>query len=157
MYKKVMVPLDGSGLAECVLPHVEIIVRGNMAESIVFVRVVEPYILPVTAGDYISPSVWTKIETEQRSAAESYLDMLIKKLDYGKVTIKTEVLEGSTAQSLIDYTAKTGVDLVVIATHGRSGIGRWVWGSVAERLLHATTVPVLIVMPPGHVATLKRT
>ncbi|HAV10075.1 MAG TPA: universal stress protein [Dehalococcoidia bacterium] len=148
MYKKVMVPLDGSKLAECVLPHVETIAKGNIVESIVFVRAVEPYILPVTAGDYISPSVWTKIETEQLSAAESYLNALIKKLDYGQVTIQTEVIEGSAAQSLIDYATKTGVDLVVIATHGRSGIGRWVWGSIAERLLHSVTVPVLIVMPP---------
>jgi nucleotide-binding universal stress UspA family protein len=121
-----------------------------MAESIVFVRVVEPYILPATAGDYVSPSVWTKIESEQRTAAESYLADLMVKLDYGKIAVKTEVLEGSVAQSLIEYSLNNGVDLIVIATHGRSGLGRWVWGSVAERLMKSSSIPILIVPPPGH-------
>jgi nucleotide-binding universal stress UspA family protein len=147
MYSKIMVPLDGSELAECVLPHVEAIAKGCVASSVVFVRVVEPYILPATAGDYVSPTVWSKIESEQRTIAENYLDKLLKRLDYGTVKIKSEVLEGSVAQGLIDYVNKNDVDLIVIATHGRSGIGRWVWGSVAERILHSSVVPVLIVTP----------
>jgi len=150
MYKKVMVPLDGSELAECVLPHVDRIAKAGMAESIVFVRVVEPYILPATAGDYVSPAVWTKIESEQRAAAESYLAMLAAKLEYGATPVKMEVIEGSITQSLIDYAIKNNVDLIVMATHGRSGLGRWVWGSVAERLIKSSSTPVLVVPPSGH-------
>ena len=149
MYKRVMVPLDGSELAECVLPHVEIIARNCLEESVVFVRVVEPYILLATAGDYVSPTVWTRIETEQRAIAEAYLEQLSQKIDYGSVNVKTEVLEGSIAQSLIDYTTKSGTDLIIIATHGRSGLSRWVWGSVAERVLHSAMIPVMIITPPS--------
>ena len=60
-----------------------------------------------------------------------------------------EVLEGNPAHTLAEYAEKNQFDLLVIATHGRSGVSRWVWGSVADRILRSACVPVLMVRAPG--------
>jgi len=150
MYQKIMVPLDGSELAECVLPHVETIVKSCGVKEVVFVRVVEPASMPARYSDYAIPEEDAKrIEERNRTMAKDYLDQLVSRLDYGRVKVKTEVLTGLVAETLADYPAKHGIDLIIMATHGRSGISRWVLGSVADRLLRSSHVPVLMVRAPG--------
>lgn len=151
MYQKVMVPLDGSPLAECVLPHVESIAKGCGARNIVFVRVVEPAYVP--GGEYaLGDKELQRIELEQETAAANYLKGLISRLKYDGVNLEYKIIVGRVAESLIEYAEKNGIDLIVIATHGRSGISRWVWGSVADRLLRSVQVPVLMVRAPGCVS-----
>jgi nucleotide-binding universal stress UspA family protein len=157
MYKKIMVPLDGSELAECVLPHAEVIAKGCSVEEVVFIRAVEPAILPsgsLTDGG----TIFTEIDAERtrkqidagnKSAAKDYLDQLMSRFKLDKVKMQTEVLDGKAAEVLADYATKNDVDLIIIATHGRSGVSRWVWGSVADRLLRSACVPVLMVRAPG--------
>lgn len=157
MYKKIMVPLDGSELAECVLPHVESIVMGCKAPSVVFVRVVEPVSLPVgTETD--GATVFTEEEARRarkeedsrnKANAEKYLSQLTSRLNYENASVQTKVVTGKVADSLAAYAEKNGVDLIVIATHGRSGVSRWVWGSTADRILRSSCVPVLMVRAPG--------
>jgi len=150
MYQKIMVPLDGSELAECVLPHVESLVKAGGVEEVFFVRVVEPSYISSHFSDYAIPEDELKrIEARNKTAAQNYLDQLVSRLDYGKVKLQAEVLNGMVAETLAEYAQKQGVDLIVIATHGRSGISRWVWGSVADRLLRSSRVPVLMVRAPG--------
>jgi len=152
MYRKIMVPLDGSELAECVLPHVETFAKARGVESIVFVRVVEPFSLTPVRGDpEFTEEQIKEIDARSVAAARNYLDQLVSRLDYGSVNIQAEVLTGKAAETLAEYAQKQGVDLIIIATHGRSGISRWVWGSVADRLLRSSRVPVLMVRVPGHV------
>jgi nucleotide-binding universal stress UspA family protein len=69
----------------------------------------------------------------------------------GRVTgnVRCEMPTGNPAEMLADFAAKNQTDLILIATHGRSGPSRWVWGSVADRLLRAACVPVLMVRAPG--------
>ena len=155
MYQKIMVPLDGSELAECVLPHVETIARGSETKNVIFVRVLEPLYIP--AGESADWSGITreqtdtekKIETERRTAAESYLDQLANRVDCGSARIQTELLTGKAAEILTDYAVKNEVDLIIIATHGRSGVSRWARGSIADRILHSSCAPVLMVRAPG--------
>jgi len=148
MYQKILVPLDGSELAECVLPHVELLARGCQAKSLVFIRVVEP--LRQVAGDYVLDlDQVKKFESESKLAAEAYLKKISAKADLAGALVKTEVLSGPPAEILADYAAKNQVDMIVIATHGRSGVSRWVWGSVADRILRSACVPVLMVRAPG--------
>ena len=133
MYKKIMVPLDGSELAECVLPHVEGFIAGFQVGSIVFVRVVEPAptrfdntaSLSSTSRDKIIETT-RRIEEKRKSAAADYLEGVVSRLKRDGVEFETEVLIGRVADSLADYTETKGVDLILIATHGRSGISRWV-------------------------------
>ena len=152
MYKKILVPLDGSELAECVLPHVESIAKGCGVGTVMFVRVVEPVQIPLGAEKTFafSPKVWKQMESESIAAAKNYLSQLMNRVKYDGVNIQSEVLTGGRAADMIaGYATKGEVDLIIISTHGRSGITRWVWGSVADRILHSACVPVLMIRPPG--------
>ena len=152
MYEKIMVPLDGSDLAECVLPHVENCIMSGKVNAVVFVRVVEP--APTRFDDTAALSAVSReqiiegtrvIEENRKSNAAEYLNGVVSRLKSYGVEIKTEVLVGRVADSLADYTETNGIDLIVIATHGRSGVSRWVRGSVADRVLRFSRVPVLMV------------
>ena len=151
MYKKILVPLDGSILAECVLPHVDSIARGCAAESVTFIRVVELPYLPVTvdSGYSLTTGDLRKLEDEFKDAAEKYLSRIVNGVKYDGVKVQSKVVSGKPAESIADYAAKNKVDLIIIATHGRSGASRWVWGSVADKLLRSVQVPVLMVRAPG--------
>ena len=154
MYKKILVPLDGSDLAECVLLHVESIAGGCGTENVTFVRVVEPFYMAMTAdpdmGYTFSAKEWQQLEAEAKSAANIYLKKLTEKLKYNKsVKVQYEVLYGKAADAIADYADKNNFDLITIATHGRSGVSRWVWGSVADRVLRSACTPILMVRAPG--------
>lgn len=148
MYKKIMVPLDGSDLAECVFPHVATLAEGGQVKNIIFVRVVEPFHQPT--GDFvIDHKQIAKIEIENKLAAETYLKQVVNRVKYEGISVESQVLFGRVAEGLADFAAKNQVDLIVIATHGRSGVSRWVWGSIADRILRSSCVPVLMVRAPG--------
>jgi nucleotide-binding universal stress UspA family protein len=149
MYQKIMVPLDGSKLAECVLPHVEAFIEGRYTPHVVFVRVVRPAAV-IYGGDYVvNPEMLRETESADISAAKDYLDQVINRFKHEGVTLHSEVLVGRVADSLADFNEKNNFDLVLIATHGRSGVNRWVRGSVADKVLRASNIPVLMVRAPG--------
>ncbi|MGD9364265.1 MAG: universal stress protein [Desulfobacteraceae bacterium] len=151
MYKKIMVPLDGSELAECVLPHVEGFVTGCRVETIVFVRVVEPTKYTQTGIDIHSQDyeeirkTMEHLDEVSKTAADKYLKEVVGRLKQGEIEYKTIVPVGKVAEHLVDYADANEIDLILIATHGRSGIGRWVRGSIADRVLRAARAPVLMV------------
>ena len=149
MYKKILVPLDGSALAECVLPHVESVVKGCRVEEIVLLRVVEPFRRFCDYDGCVTQETIDSIDADNKSAAEKYLSELIERARYDGVSVKPEVVTGTPGEGIAEYATKNSVDLIVIATHGRSGVGRWTWGSVADRVLRSACVPVLMVRAPG--------
>jgi len=151
MYQHIMVPLDGSKLAECVLPHLEVIASGCNVKKVTLVRVVEPLHLYGGLESRFNPEEREQLEAITMDDARSYLDQIAKQLKYNGVKVQSEVLYGKVADKLTDYANKSKVDLIIISTHGRSGISRWVWGSVADRILRSTCVPVFIVRAPGSV------
>ncbi len=149
MYKKIMVPLDGSDLAECVLPHVEAFIEGCHVNHFVFVRVVEPA-TTFYSGDYpLSPEVMKERETAEEKIARDYLDLVVSRLEHESTELFSEVLVGNVASSLADFSANYEFDLILIATHGRSGVNRWVRGSIADKVLRSSNIPVLMVRAPG--------
>ncbi len=157
MYKKIMVPLDGSELAECVLTHVESIARGCGSTNIIFVCVVEPVHLPVGTESDGGPVFTEKdaarirkeTDSHNQEVAKQYLDRLISRTKYHGLDVKGAVIVGKPAESLAEYAENKGIDLITISTHGRSGVSRWVWGSVADKILRSACVPVLMVRAPG--------
>jgi nucleotide-binding universal stress UspA family protein len=150
MYKTIVVPLDGSKLAECVLPHVETLAKGCQVENISLVRVVEP-IGPMVIGEYggLTSKQIDRIESELTSEAETYLKQRAQEIKYNGVKTTWKVLSGITAEAISQHATQTGADVIVISTHGRSGVSRWVWGSVADRVLRSSCVPVLMIRAPG--------
>ncbi len=152
MYKKILVPVDGSELAECVLPHVEAVVKCSGVESVTFVRVAEPVrlMLDGTEGYAFNADAWKKMEAEARAEAERYLNQLTSRVKYDGVSVQSKLLAGGLPADMIaDYASENKTDLIIIATHGRSGVSRWVWGSIADRVLRSACVPVLMVRAPG--------
>jgi nucleotide-binding universal stress UspA family protein len=149
VYNKILVPLDGSELAECTFPHLEALAEGCQVKDVVLMRVIEPFRQPTPSEYVIKPEDVIHINEEIRVEAERYLNQAKGRIKLTGREVKTVVLRGNPAEALAEYAAKNGVDLIVIATHGRSGVSRWVWGSVADRILRSACVPVLMVRAPG--------
>ena len=154
MYNKILVPLDGSKLAECVLPHVEALAKGCQVKEVEFVRVFEPFRMP-TSGEFVmSEKDIAKLDAEHKAEAEKYIQEVAKNIHGNGVKATGTVIKknGGVAEDLSEFAKKGGADVIVIATHGRSGPSKWVWGSVADRTLRSSCVPVLMVRAPGCVA-----
>lgn len=156
-----LVPLDGSELAELVLPHVEALAKQRSAEpvEVVLVRVCEPLVLPPVTAPEASLN-WGKLTEEHmvksRQSAEKYLSKIEKRFEGIGAGASSVVLEGHPADRIIEYDNKNRFDLVVMATHGRSGISRWAYGSVAEKVLLGTSSPIFLVRPPSTGGTASR-
>ena len=155
MYKHIMVPLDGSEVAECVIPQLEMVAKSCQPEpKVTLVRVVTP--LKLYSGfeyggmvEYISPEQIQRLEDDNAKNAKDYLVKQVNRLKIDGIVAEAQVTFGMASQTLTKYAEDNGVDLIIIATHGRSGINEWFWGSVAERVLKTSRVPVLMVRPNG--------
>ena len=147
MYSHIMVPLDGSELAECVFGHVIDIATCNKSK-VTLTRVVPPLVMATAEyAGMISPAQFQKIEDSDIAVATKYLAEKQAFFKEKGFDVETEVMFGNVVDSLASFVEAHGVDLIIIATHGRSGVSRWVMGSVAERILRSSKVPVLIVRP----------
>ena len=115
-----------------------------------FARVAEPLEIPDGESRLALPEEqWKQFEEIRTFDAQKYLKQSVARLDFKGAQLETKVLSGHAADAPADYVDGNDFDLVVIATHGRSGVSRWVWGSVADRILHSACVPVLMVRAPG--------
>jgi len=150
MYQHVMVPMDGSELAECVLPHVESIAGGCHVSRVTLVRVVEPLRIPGGMESRLNPEERQHLEANDMNIAKDYLEQVSKRLAKNGISVESVVLFGHVAEQLVNYEKENGVDLVIIATHGHSGVKRWVWGSVTDKILKASSAPLLVVRVPGY-------
>jgi nucleotide-binding universal stress UspA family protein len=153
MYQKILVPLDGSELAECVLPHVEMLATACGVKEVVLVSVTER-IAGFRVMDDSSQPLGERLVPEgvgkEEKQAQKYLGKVAKTLEAKGIKVSTEVLMGKPAEEIIIYAHRVNCDLIVMASHGRSGIGRWAHGSVADRVFKATTVPILMVKAKGY-------
>ncbi len=150
MYQKILASLDGSKLDECVFRHVHAMARGCLLREIIFVRAVEHFESPALVADHpIKVEEVIRINAENKAVAEEYLDKMVSGFKYEGVKVQGEVLDGKATEILADYASKNGVDLIVIAPHDRSGLGRLVWRSITDRILRSACVPVVMVPAPA--------
>jgi nucleotide-binding universal stress UspA family protein len=148
MFSKILVPLDGSELAECVLPYVEDIakLRNSRVEA---AFVVEHYEMPFYGAVVYDEENLKEIEQSAKKGAKHYMGTVKKRLMASGIDSEIVVLEGKIADTLVDYASNNGFDLIVMATHGRSGLARWVVGSIADKILHHSPIPVLLIRSAG--------
>lgn len=141
MYKRILIPLDGSELAEVALPYATYL-AGKLGSETTLILVNEP-------GDsqyhrmhqfYIERMV-----DITKNSIERYPDRPGKKA----VKVNSAILEGHPAEHIVDYAEARNIDLIVMATHGKSGIRRWVLGSVADKVMSATNRPVMLIRGEG--------
>ena len=147
MYKKILVPLDGSDLSECVLEHVIAIATGSRVTEVILLRIIEE--LPKLAYSETSEDIVQEAEAKAASDFKDYLAQLANKLEKEGIATQTVVIQGKPADEILNYAEKNQVDLIIMSTHGRSGISRWVFGSVADKVVHYSTFPIFIVPPKG--------
>jgi nucleotide-binding universal stress UspA family protein len=142
MTKQILIGLDGSALAETILPTVRRLARRSNAEIVLLHVVHIPKTVPAEAGLALDEIV----EQERRDAA-SYLRRLEKEIAADGIAVRTAVVIGEAAPEIVRFAEHYEVDLVALATHGRSGLQRWLHGSVADAVLHTITRPLLLLRP----------
>ena len=156
MYQKILVPLDGSQLAESVLPHVELMVEAGTKEVVLTtvtelidarsykVRIApEGQTLPPLVPVVKMPAAVGKMQRQ----GERYLNRVAKKLTKKGADVRTRVLLGNPAEEITSLAEEEGVDLIVLSSRGRSGHNRWALGSISDKMLRASQVPLLLVKP----------
>lgn len=140
MYRRILLPLDGSPLAEQALPHAMSQAVCCGAE-LILLRVVEPF--PQVRS--LSVSDLEQIRKQTEDWASEYLERVSKGPKERGIPLQTAMVEGQPHQAILQFAETHQVDLIVICTRGRSGISRWLMGSVADRVVRGATVPVLLV------------
>jgi nucleotide-binding universal stress UspA family protein len=142
--RTVVVPLDGSPLAEKVLPHVYDMAK-RMDLEVLLLRAYAIPIMAYSTEDYYTPNL-DELLGEAKDEARRYLEQKVAELKgEGLRRVSSIFLEGESAQQIIDFARKTPDNFVAMCTHGRSGIGRLVLGSVTNRVVRHSGDPVLVV------------
>jgi nucleotide-binding universal stress UspA family protein len=145
MYKNILVPLDGSELAKKALAEAEKLAKSFDAEIILFQVV--PFMPIYGSPELVTPLI---IDEKQKEAAGKYLANLTEELKKRGIRVTAMVKTGhQVAVEIIDFAKEAGVDLIVMCTHGRSGLTRWVLGSVAHKVLTRAETPILLLRSKG--------
>jgi nucleotide-binding universal stress UspA family protein len=140
MFRKILVPLDGSPLAEVALQHVLQLAPPGSAE-LVLVNVIETYRYSSATMEMTPIDILRYVRTGVETYMENQRDLLTAR----QYTVQTYIPEGDAAEGILDVAEASGADVVVMTTHGRSGVARWALGSVAERVIHNANLPVWLV------------
>lgn len=144
-YQRILVPIDGSGWSQRAVPHAADIARANHAELILL------HVFTPPTSEYADQLLLAGQEglvQELRDQNQKYLTGLRNELRSEGLDVRTHFIEGLGVASLIcDFIENEGVDLVVMSTHGRTGISRFLFGSVAGKVVECVNVPVLLIHP----------
>ncbi|MAE10611.1 MAG: hypothetical protein CL876_01595 [Dehalococcoidales bacterium] len=158
MPEKILVPLDGSKAGETALPYVEELIS-KMASGnkvvVTLIQVLSSLSRYVVSGEETIKVPYTRQETDEtRKRAVRYLRTAGATLRKAGATTKTKVEVGNPAEEIISAADEIKADMIAMSSHGRSGLSRWAFGSVTDRVLRGGSRPVLVVKVPKetHVA-----
>ena len=143
MYEKILVPLDGSTLAERAIRHAQEIARGTRSEILLMQAVNFP--VPVVPEAVLMPDA--KWLAEAKKEAAEYLEGIAAPLREAGMRVRTMLDERPPADAILHIASREEVDLIVMSTHGRGGLSRMLMGSVAESVFRATSRTVMLVKP----------
>ena len=139
MFDSILVPLDGSLLAECVLPHAMAIARAFEAK-IILLRVLDKN------QDHESAQLFDLLNWQiTKTEAKFYLETVASRLKKFGLNIQIEVLEGLVAETITEYSQSQGVKLIVLSSHGRTGLSQWGISSVTQKILFSARTSMMIV------------
>jgi len=152
MYKRVLVPLDGSEVGESIMPFI-LQIAGPLDMTVVLVRVLEPPPpMAVEGTRYFVPGDLAELQRD----AEDYLAAVAAGLRARGVDVTWETRVGRPDTEILAAARSAGADLIAMSTHGRSGVGRLLFGSVAEQVLRQADVPVFLIREHGAVPAVLR-
>ncbi len=147
MYKIILVPLDGSKRAEAILPHVENLSLCFDAKVILFI-VAEPSLM-LEYDEVIDMSKYLEKRDLQKKETESYLASLQEEFSAKDIEVQTLIGHGPIVKAIIDAAERENADLVAMASHGRGGLSRTFYGSIAAGVLHRVDRPLLLIRSRG--------
>jgi len=146
MYKKILVPLDGSKLSEKALDHLKAIVDVKKVEKVIIMMVIEPILADIKS--YIDAERIHETEVKREEEARKYLKKIADSLKKEGVPVEIKLeADGDPSEKILDVSKEENIDLIIMSTHGRTGFKRWLHGSVASRIIGHSAVPILIVVP----------
>jgi nucleotide-binding universal stress UspA family protein len=146
MFERILVPLDGSSVAERAIPAAASIARA-FGGSVILLSVVAP---PVTPGKFSVPEEYPKASTEEeRASATAYLRGIAQSDKLAGIATEVQTLVGATAPMILSATQSLHADLIVLCTHGYTGFKRWRLGSVAEKVIRHAQIPVFVLPERG--------
>jgi len=153
MYAKILIPLDGSKTGEAVLPHVEDIaskLAPDVDKEVTLLQVLAPTSVPEVSGRAVEGLPYTEQQIEAtKDNAMEYLNRAGEGLRSKGVTVTAKVAIGLPAEEIVKAADEAGVNIIAMSTHGRSGISRWAFGSVTDKVLrHGKSVPILVIRAP---------
>lgn len=147
MYKTILVPLDGSERAEEILPQVEEVAH-RFAAKVVFMQVVESY--SVMAGPYGMVEMNIADFEHQTMKADAYLKDRCDEFRKKNIQAQKCVEHGPIVEAILDVAIREEADLIAMASHGRSGLSRVFYGSVAAGVLQRVDRPLLLIRSQGY-------
>lgn len=147
MYKTILVPLDGSKRAESILPHVETLARSFKGKVIFFVAI-EP-VLMLEYNEIIGISEFMEKNDYLKEKTAEYLDSLQKKFSKKGIEVQTLIGHGPAVKAIVDAAERENADLVAMASHGRTGLSRTFYGSIAAGVLQRIDRPLLLIRSRG--------
>jgi nucleotide-binding universal stress UspA family protein len=147
MYETILVPLDGSGRAEAIIAHVREMAQ-HMDSQLVLLRVVDPAAF-IAGMESLPVDVSRNMLQQEVETAQNYLSAKCSELAAQKIKVRAVVRSGPIVQEIIDTAEAEGADLIAIASHGRTGMARLFYGSVAAGVLHRIDRPLLLIRADG--------
>lgn len=147
MYKIILVPLDGSKRAESILPHVETLAR-NFKSKVIFYIAIEP-VMMLEHNEIIGMVEYMEKNDDLQERTAAYLDSLQKKLSKKGIDVKTLIGHGPAVKAIVDAAEQENADLVAMASHGRTGLSRTFYGSIAAGVLQRIDRPLLLIRSRG--------
>jgi nucleotide-binding universal stress UspA family protein len=145
--RKILLPTDFSGCANYALPYAAAIARATGAE-IICVHVVEPIVPAVGYSGLAEPMPMADISEQLEDSAERELPELADCEELNGLEVEEAIVHGDAAAEIVRVAGEREVDLIVISSHGRTGLGRIIFGSTAEAVVRHASCPVLVVKPP---------
>ena len=149
MYERILVPLDGSKVGESALPYIEDIVSKlspKVKVEVTLLQVLSPMSVYVGGGEVPLEAAYTrKVMEETTGRAMEYLNKIGETLRSKGVIVTAKVSVGNAAEEIKKAADELNVDLIAMSTHGRSGISRWAFGSITDRVLRSENKPILMV------------
>jgi nucleotide-binding universal stress UspA family protein len=149
MYKKILVPLDGSKRAETILPHVEELAL-NFKAQVVFLHVIEPHYVFTSPHGFNMYNIEEISHEANTKQAKTYLAGLAGEFREKGIKAKTYVEDGPVSHTILNIAEREEADLIAMASHGRTGLSQVFYGSVAASLLHSVDRPLLLIRADGN-------
>jgi nucleotide-binding universal stress UspA family protein len=145
--RRILLPTDFSGCANYALPYATAIARATNAK-IICVHVVETVVPAVGYGGLAEPLPMTDISEQLEDSAEREMPRLTECEECAGLDLEEVIVHGDAAAEIVRVAAEREVDLIVVSSHGRTGLGRIIFGSTAEAIVRHAACPVLVVKPP---------